>query len=247
MIKGADRVRAIADQLNAIGLTRMAMALEDAYSDPDFLTKDRLDLIGSIVASEYDERASRRLSSRLKRAKLLGCPASISDCESSADREYVPAGVVEQLSSLTFAEDGLNVLILGASASGKTYLAKAIGVAACNSFGVEYRHCDSLLYELADLKRRNVPKYEKRLRHLTKIDILIIDDFLITPTADDTESSIIFQILERRSEARKSTVMCSQRNPDGWAGMLSGDEVVANAIVKRATRHYTVLISKKTA
>lgn len=46
-------------------------------------------------------------------------------------------------------------------------------------------------------------------------------------------------------EARKSTITCSQRHPEGWADMLSGDEVVANAIVKRATRHYMVFIEKK--
>lgn len=245
MIKGSERAKAIADQLNALGLARMAMALEEAYADPSFLTKDRLDLIGSIVASEYDERASRKLTSRLRKARLLGCPADLSSCRRSAGRDYQPDGVVEKLSSLAFAEDGLNVLILGASASGKTYLAKAIGVAACGRFGVEYYHCDSLLCDLADTKRRDVPKYEKRLRHLAKVDILIIDDFLITPTANDAESSIAFQILERRTEARKSTIMCSQRHPEGWADMLSGDEVVANAIVKRATRHYTVFIEKK--
>lgn len=46
MIRGPERVKAIADQLNALGLTRMAIALEDAYSAPGFLTADRLDLIG---------------------------------------------------------------------------------------------------------------------------------------------------------------------------------------------------------
>ena len=245
MIKGRERVGAIVDQLNAMGLARMALALDGAYSSPDFLTSDRLDLIGSIVASEYDERASRKLSSRLRKARLSGCPADISKCGDSAERGYQPAGVVEVLSSLAFVRDGLNVLILGASASGKTYLAKAIGTAACGGFGVEYRHCDSLLYELADAKARNVPKFEKRMRQLAKVDLLIIDDFLIAPTASDAESSIMFQILERRTEARKSTVVCSQRNPDGWTEMLSGDEVIANAIVKRATRHYTVLITKK--
>lgn len=244
MIRGPERVKAIADQLNALGLARMAIALEDAYSAPGFLTADRLDLIGSIVASEYDERASRRLASRLRRARLLGCPEDISNCGDSGERTYAPAGVVEQLSSFAFVENGLNVLVLGASSSGKTYLAKAIGIAACHRFKVEYRHCDSMLYELADLKRRSIPKFEKAMRRLERVDLLIIDDFLITSTADEVESSIAFQILERRSEARKSTIMCSQRNPDGWAEMLSGDEVVANAIVKRSTRHYTILISK---
>lgn len=245
MTKGQDRVREIADQLNALGLPRMAAALEAAYSAPGFLTTDRLDLIGSIVASEYDERATIRLNGRLRRAGLAGAPEELSMCVDSQQRSYAPSGVVDMLSSFNFVRDGLNVLVLGASSSGKTYLAKALGVAACQSFSVEYLHCDALFCGLADMKRHSIPKFEKRMRRLAKLDLLILDDFLITSTADESESGIIFQILERRSEKGKSTIVCSQRNPDGWSEMLSGDEVIADAIIKRTTRHYTILVSKK--
>ena len=51
--------------------------------------------------------------------------------------------------------------------------------------------------------------------------------------------------LEKRCEAQKSTIVCSQREPKSWASMILNDEVSANAITKRATKHYTVVINTK--
>ena len=56
---------------------------------------------------------------------------------------------------------------------------------------------------------------------------------------------VLFEILEKRSELSKSTVICSQREPKSWASMILNDEVSANAIIKRATRHYTIVINTK--
>ena len=53
---------------------------------------------------------------------------------------------------------------------------------------------------------------------------------------------VIMDILEKRSEMNLSTIICSQREPASWSAMILNDEVAANAILKRATRHYTVVI-----
>lgn len=100
----------------------------------------------------------------------------------------------------------MNVCILGPSDSGKSYLAKAIGIVACNTYKVEYHHCETLLEEMAALKAADYSKYQKR------------------------------------SEINLSTIICSQREPASWSSMILNDEVSSNAIMKRATRHYTVVI-----
>ena len=51
--------------------------------------------------------------------------------------------------------------------------------------------------------------------------------------------------MEKRSELSKSTIICSQREPNSWASMILNDEVSANSIMKRATKHYTVVIKPK--
>ena len=52
-------------------------------------------------------------------------------------------------------------------------------------------------------------------------------------------------ILEKRCEINLSTIICSQRDPSSWSVMIMNDEVSANAILKRATKHYTVMIKPR--
>ena len=60
--------------------------------------------------------------------------------------------------------------------------------------------------------------------------------------SDEREVKILFEILEQRCEMNLSTMICSQREPASWSAMILNDEVSANAILKRATKHYTVVI-----
>ena len=62
---------------------------------------------------------------------------------------------------------------------------------------------------------------------------------------DEREVKILFEILEKRCEINLSTIICSQREPASWSSMILNDEVSANAILKRATKHYTVVIKPK--
>jgi DNA replication protein DnaC len=67
------------------------------------------------------------------------------------------------LSSLDFIPRGYNICILGASDTGKTYLAKAIGIKACADYRVGYFHCEELLESLVSLKKQDFKKYERKI------------------------------------------------------------------------------------
>lgn len=95
------------------------------------------------------------------------------------------------------------------------------------------------------LKNASYEKYERKLKLLERLDLLILDDFLLHTITDEREVKILFMILEKRCEVQKSTIVCSQREPKSWASMILNDEVSANAIMKRATKHYTVVINTK--
>ena len=56
---------------------------------------------------------------------------------------------------------------------------------------------------------------------------------------------MLLDILDKRVEHSRSTIVCSQRDPDTWKAMILNDEVSANAILKRVTKHYTVMIELK--
>lgn len=71
----------------------------------------------------------------------------------SVDSAWRTHGITETLSALGFVESGLNIYILGLSDSGKSYLAKAISIAACNSYKVEYHHYESLQEALVAISK----------------------------------------------------------------------------------------------
>lgn len=245
MLTGKTLLSALTNELSEMGLRGMAATLDEMYHSPDFLELDTLTAIAKLVEPEYNERVNKRITNRLRVAHLLGSPQEIDLCVDSADREYLPSGITQVLSSLEFIESGMNVCVLGPSDSGKSYLAKALGIEACSKYRVGYHHCEQLLEELVVLKEKDYPKYQKRMKKTCGQDLLILDDFLLHTLTDEREVKLLFEILEKRSEMRLSTFVCSQREPVSWSSMILNDEVSANAILKRATKHYTVVIKPK--
>ena len=238
-------LESVVTDLNTLSLTHMANALQALHNSKRYGTMDHLSVLREILTPEFEARQNTKLTNRLKLAHLKGCPEEIANCVNSEHREYLPNGITDTLRSLDFIENGLNICILGSSDSGKTYLAKSLGILACTRYSVEYCHCEQLLESLAALKSASHQQYEKKIRLLTKRDLLIIDDFLLHTLTEEREVKILFEIMEKRSELHNSTIVCSQREPKSWTAMILNDAVAADALLKRATKHYTVFISTR--
>ena len=238
MITGNKMVGEIAAELIEISLPNMASALQTIYRSDDYCKMDHLAFLNAILTPEYDAKMEKRLSNRLDNANL-----KVSKCVNSPDREYRPDGITDTLRTLDFIDMGLNVCILGPSDSGKSYLAKALAIHACTRFSVEYHHCETLLERMQAMKTASYNKYQKRMTQLTKRGLLVLDDFLLHTISEEGEVKILFELLERRLELHNSTIICSQREPKSWTSMIYNDEVAANALMKRVTKHYTVVIT----
>ena len=246
-MKKNELIQNMVDELNEMKLPVMASTLENLYHSKNFNPSDGIGMLQEIIDNEYQFKMNRRYVEQLKRSHLVGGPQTMEQCVNSKERSYLPDNITVTLKSLAFVEEGLNVCILGPSDSGKTFFAKAIGIHACTKFRVSYNHCEVLLEELVSLKQENYPKYQKKVRYLIKLDLLILDDFLLHTITDEREVKVLFEIMEKRSELLKSTIVCSQREPKSWASMILNDEVSSNAIMKRATKHYTVVIQPKSS
>ncbi len=246
MTKNEKQLSSITDELNELGLSLMSSTLDTLAHSSEFYQLDFLTILERVIEPEYNSRSQRKLETRIKRAKLQSFTGDLINCKNSVQREYAPSGVNDTLSEMRFVDDGMNVCILGPSDAGKSYLAKALGISACcHGYRVEYQHCENLVEELANLKRVNFEKYQRRMKFYSKLDLLILDDFLLHAISDEAETKVLHDLFEMRSETQKSTITCSQREPNGWAGMILNDTIAANAILKRAAKHYTVVIRLK--
>ena len=102
---------------------------------------------------------------------------------------------------------------------------------------------------LAELNEMGLPGMSATLDEMyrspdfVELDPLMAIANLVEP--EYREVKVLFEILEKRCEINLSTIICSQREPASWSSMILNDEVSANAILKRATKHYTVVIKPK--
>ena len=245
MNTGSKELRSILDELETLKLSHMASELERLYKQPAFVNIGRLELLSSIVHAEYTVVMDSRYTARLKNARLKGSACTLEHCHDSEERTYQPPDIIRTISTMDFVRNGLNLCIFGASDSGKTYLAKALGTEACREFRTVYYHCEELVSDLAELRKTDYTRYRKKLRGIINQDLVILDDFLLHPITEENEVKALYDILEGRNELSRSCIVCSQRDPKAWPSMLMEDEVSSNSMLKRVTRHYIVMIERK--
>lgn len=186
---------------------------------------------------KWDARRNSKRT-RLFRQAGFSCPeANIVDVHYDPDRKLDRAQIM-QLSNNTWITDRRNVIICGASGSGKSWLACALGASACNAFfTVRYVRMPHMLDELGASRDDEWAKAKKRYQGC---DLLIIDDFLLEPL-DAKQARELLEIVEARY-AKGSMILCSQFAQAGWRAKIE-NEPVAEAIVDRLIYNsYTIHI-----
>ena len=172
-------------------------------------------------------RDDRRLTRLLQIAKLR-LPAAVEDIDLRS-RRGLDRSVVLRLAGGQWIHDYDNVLISGATGTGKSYLACALGHSACrHGLSTRYYRFSRLLGELA-LARAD-GSYSKLLARLAKTQLLILDDFGLAPLTD-SERRDLLEVLEDRY-ARRATLLTSQLPFDHWHDVM-GDATFADAILDR--------------
>jgi DNA replication protein DnaC len=225
-------------KLDDMRLRGMLAAYEELQRDGPGHELSFDELLGLLVDREWIERENRKLG-RLLRAAKLPIDASLEDVWCDPSRGITKAKLRE-LASDDWIRHRQNVIVIGKTGCGKSYLGMALAQAACRlGRRALYVRVPRLVHELAISRADG--SYMNLLARLAKLDVLVLDDFLISPMKE-SERRDLLEVLEDRYD-RSSTVITSQVPTKNWHEMLA-DPTIADAICDRLVHNAHALALK---
>ena len=237
------------DLLKEMRFGGMASELErqisDAESFRELSFEDRLALL---VDAEWNRREKNKYQRCLHNARLSIPNATVEGIEYYEDRKLSRKDFT-LLSTCRYIEDEHHIIFKGASGNGKTYLACALGEAACRKhLSVRYIRMPELLDELCYAKANN--EFKKVVKAYQKVDLLILDEWLIRCLTPE-ESYNLFEIIEARTK-HGSTIFCTQFETEGWYKRVNSDpendSPISEAIMDRIVHNaYQILVDGNTS
>ena len=215
------------EKLNWMKVCTMAQEYNRQLKNPEIQSLPFDDRFSLLVDSEWISRQNKRLANLVKKAGMkYNC--AIEEFAFTPER-FVNKQTIMQLSSCTWISDNLNVLITGATGSGKTFLGCALGNAACrNGFKVLFKRVPRLLTDIAIAKGDG--SYNRLMRELKNIKLLILDDWGLN-VFDHTEGRDLLEVVEDRTQVN-STVILSQLSTEDWHSLFA-DPIVGDAVLDR--------------
>lgn len=193
-------------KLQEMHLSAMAKVFKDQLTDPNMVDISFEERFGLIVDHEWTTRKNNHLNRLIKGAGFAEPNACVEDIEYHADRNLDKTQIA-RLANCGYIIDHHNVMLLGATGSGKTYLACALGMAAVRKFlTVKYVRLPEFLTELTIARSNGT--YRKVVQQYKKPSLLILDEWLLY-LLKETEAWDLLEIAEARYR-KASTIFCSQ-------------------------------------
>lgn len=176
---------------------------------------------------QWEDRLNRKIERLIKGAKFRQ-KASLAEIDYSPERN-LDKNMFNRLGTLNFIIRKENLIITGASGTGKSYLAQSLGYQAClMEYKVLYVNTGRFLNELRLSKMDGT--YLKELKKAAKVNLLILDDFGLQ-ALDNITREILLDIIDQRHE-QASTIIASQIPVSVWYDLIS-EKTIADAILDR--------------
>ncbi len=213
--------------LRALKLFGMVKALEAQLQTPDAERLGFEERLGMLVDHERTYRDNKSLANRLKRAKLR-LPACVEDLDLRSQRG-LDRSVMTSLATCLWIGKHRNIIISGSTGVGKSYLACAFAEKACREgYSVFYHRTSRLFDEMAIAKVEG--RFQKLLNSLAKVDLLVLDDFGLSPFSPEQTRDLL-EVIEDRYD-RHSTIISGQLPVEHWHEAI-GEPTLADAILDR--------------
>ena len=211
-------------QMKFYGMARMfRTTIEDGRMTT--LTSD--EMISILIESEWDDRNNRRIERNVRNAKFR-YKASLEKLYFDINRN-LDKNQMMRLGDCSFIKKGENIIIIGSTGIGKSFIASAIGNQACTiGYKVLYTNTSKLLSRLK--MARADGSYIKEISRIEKQDLLILDDFGLQPF-DSSSRSVLMEIIEDR-HGKSSTIITSQVPVSHWYDLI-GEQTIADALLDR--------------
>jgi DNA replication protein DnaC len=226
----------ITDKLQQMKFYGMLKAFEEQMQMVDIETLTFEDRLALLVDREMTERENRRLKTRLKKAKLRE-NACIEDIDFRHPRA-LDKSLFMKLADCRYLKEHNNVLIIGPTGVGKTYLACALAQNACrNGYTALYFRLPRLLHDLSIAKADG--RYSNLLKSIARTDLLVLDDWGLSKFVKEQRHDLL-EILEDRNGLR-STLVTSQLPVKHWHEIIA-DPTLADAILDRIVHNAYKLV-----
>lgn len=214
-------------QLHALGLHGMAKAFDELAANGQADGLDRLEWLTLLLDREASLRQDKRFTSRLRAARLRQ-QAAVEDVDYRSPRGLDRA-LFQKLAEGDWIKGHDNLVLVGPTGVGKSWLAAALGHKACrDNQSVLYQRVPRLFEDLA--LGRGDGRHPRLLKSLGRADLLILDDWGLEPLDAGARHDLL-EILEERY-GRRSTMITSQLPVDRWHDII-GDPTYADAILDR--------------
>lgn len=215
------------DQLRQLGLAGMARAFEDLARGPDAAGLGHAEWLALLLDRELADRQDRRLRARLRYARLRH-QAAVEDVNYRAQRG-LDRVLFQKLALGGWIEERCNLIIVGPTGVGKSWLACALGHRACrDNHSVLYQRVPRMFADLA--LARGDGRYARLMRALGGVKLLILDDWGLEALGAEQRRHLL-EIAEERY-GRGATLITSQVPVDRWHDLI-GDPTIADAVLDR--------------
>ena len=225
-------------KMNALA-AELERQLEDAESYSQIGFEGRLTLL---VDAEWNRRQNNKLDRYIRNAHFSDTNATIEGIEYIEDR-HLDKGKMLRFATCNYIDEGRHIILKGASGNGKTYIACALGNAACRKYkSVRYIRLPDLLDELTIARANN--EFAKVIKAYKKVDLLILDEWLIRKLTP-SESIDLLEIIEAR--VARSMIFCTQYHTEGWYDRINSEpdngSPISEAIIDRIVNNaYDIMI-----
>lgn len=225
-------------RLTEMNLSGMAEAYKQQSDNSAFQKMSFEERFTLLVDIEHARRKNNKLQRLIQQAQFDVPMAAIEDIQYYEDR-HISKSEINRLASGVYLENKNNIIIMGATGAGKTYMSNAFGVAACRQYyKVLYTRLPELLDEFKIRKNQPDDSYKKLMRKISKIECLIIDEWMLHKLSED-ELFLTIEIIEKR-ERSHSTIFCTQTAPEGWHEKV-GSGPTGEAIIDRIVHNSHVI------